>query len=124
MAMAGGAMLVLAASRPAPADPVLYLFFAPDTPDLALFLQEARRHADIPVRPVLLPDRLTGSDFPEELLRAVEALGQDVIVIDEEGLALAARFGVRSTPCAVRTGRRTHKAVGTRIDWKELMTCG
>ncbi len=60
---------------------------------------------------------------PAEFERAMAELGQDVAVLDAEGLDLARRFGVRSTPCAVRTGRGIHRGAGAKIDWKEMTTC-
>ncbi len=123
--VAGAALLALAAARPAPDPEVLHLFLALDTPDAAKVVREARAASRIPLRAVFLLDRLPGPDFdpPPAFAAAVAELGQDLLVVDEEGLALARRFGVRATPCAVRTGRRVHKAVGTRIDWKELLSC-
>ena len=125
MAVTGGMVLMLAATHPAPAEPALYLFFTLDTPDLARVLREARAAAKIRFRPVFLLDRFSKDDLdpPESFLEAVKEAGQDLRVVDEEGLEAARRFGVRSTPCAVRTGAKTHIATGTRINWKELMSC-
>lgn len=122
-AAAGTAVLVAAASAASPAEePALHLFFSTETPELARVLRDARAAAGrLPFRPVFLPDR--EGEPPEEFLEALEGLDGDAQMIDPEGLALARRAGIRSTPCAVRTGRRLHKACGTRIDWKEFMSC-
>ena len=127
LTIGGAAFLVLAARTPVPAPPTLYLFFTLDTPDLARTLRDARRAAgSFEFRPVFLPDRRLPEDFgpDEEVERALAEAGQDVLVIDTEGLDLARRFGVRSTPTAVWTGRGIHRSAGTRIDWKELIACG
>ena len=123
----GGAFLVLAAHAPTPEPPILYFFFTLDTPDAARAIRDARRAAGADrVRPVYLLDRHLTSDTepPPEFERAMAELGQDVAVLDTEGLELARRFGVRSTPCAVWAGRGTHRGSGSRFDWKELISCG
>jgi hypothetical protein len=122
----GAAFFVLAARAPAPEPPTLRLFFTLDTPDLARVIREARKAAGADrFRPVFLLDQWPRAPFEPapEFLEAVAELGQDIPVIDVEGLDLARRFGVRSTPCVVRTGKRAHRASGTRIDWKELIAC-
>jgi len=121
----GAATFVLAARAPAPEPPTLFLFFTLDTPDLARSIRAARSAAGLRFRPVFLLDRWPTAEFepPVNFLEAVAELGQDIPVIDEEGLALARKYGVRSTPCAVRTGRRLHMAAGSRIDWKEFLSC-
>jgi len=121
-AAVGMALAAAAAARSAPPEDRVYLFFATDTPDLAKVLLEARAQAGPALRPVFLLDR-SESEPPDAFMEAVGASGLEFPVIDEEGLELARRFGVRATPCAVRTGRRTHVAVGSKIDWKELMSC-
>jgi len=122
----GAVFLVLAARAPAPEPPTLYFFFTLDTPDAVRTLREARRAAgDARFRPVFLLDRRLAPDFEpsEEFAQAMAELGQDVAGLDSEGLDLARRFGVRSTPCAVWTGRGAHRGSGTKFDWKELTTC-
>jgi hypothetical protein len=122
----GAAFFVLAARAPAHETPTLHLFFTLDTPDLARVIREARKAAGADrFRPVFLLDQWPREPFEPspEFLEAVAELGQDVPVIDVEGLELARRFGVRSTPCVVRTGRRVHRAAGARVDWKELIAC-
>jgi len=122
----GAAFFVLAARGEAPETPSFYLFFTLDTPDLARVIREARRAAGADqFRPVFLLDQWPRAPFEPapEFMEAVAELGQDIPVIDMEGLELARRFEVRSTPCVVRTGRRVHRAAGTRIDWKELISC-
>jgi hypothetical protein len=123
----GGAFLVLAAHAPIPEPSTLYFFFTLDTPDAARAIRDARRAAGAErFRPVFLLDRRLPPDFepPPEFERAMAELGQDVAVLDTEGLELARRFGVRSTPCAVWTGRGNHRGSGSRFDWKELISCG
>ncbi|MBI4564161.1 MAG: hypothetical protein HY716_05655 [Planctomycetes bacterium] len=124
-AVLGGVVLSMAARRPEPRPDTLYLFFTLDTPELARTIRQARDACRIRFRPVFLLDRVPRGTFepPSEFLQAIGEVGQDVLVVDEEGLAAAREFGVRETPCAVRTGRRTHVAAGTRIDWKEFMSC-
>jgi hypothetical protein len=121
----GAAVFVMAARAPDPEPGTLFLFFTLDTPDLARTIREARTAAGPRFRPVFLLDRWPRAEFepPSGFLEAVAELGRDLPVIDEEGLALARKFSVRSTPCAVRTGRGLHIAVGTRINWKELLSC-
>jgi hypothetical protein len=122
----GAAFFILAARAPVPEPPCLYFFFTLETPDLARAIRDARRAAGADrFRPVFLLDRRLADDFepPAEFERAMAELGQDVAVLDAEGLDLARRFGVRSTPCAVRTGRGIHRGAGARIDWKEMTTC-
>lgn len=122
----GAAFFVLAARAPAPEPPTLYFFFGLDTPDLARAVRDARRCAGPDrFRPVFLPDRPLPDDYEPEaaLERGLAELGQEVAIIDTEGLDLARRFGVRSTPCAVWTGRGLHRSAGSRIDWKELTSC-
>src|SRR5262245_63865015 len=103
LATMGAAFFVLAARAPAPEPPTLYFFFTIDTPDAARAIREARRAAgDARFRPVFLLDRrLSVEDEPSvEFGQAMSALGEDVAILDAEGLDLARRFGIRSTPCA------------------------
>jgi hypothetical protein len=122
----GAAFFVLAARAPAPMPPTLYFFFTLDTPDAARAVREARRAAGTArFRPVFLLDRRLPADYEPapELGQAMAELGQDVAVVDAEGLDLARRFGVRSTPCAVWTGEGTHRGAGANFNWKELTAC-
>jgi hypothetical protein len=122
----GAAFFVLAARAPAPEPPTLYFFFTLDTPDAARAIRTARLAAgSARFRPVFLLDRRLPADYEPapELGAAMAELGQDVAVVDVEGLEAARRFGVRSTPCAVWTGQGGHRGAGARFDWKELMTC-
>ena len=122
----GAAFLVLAAHAPVPAPPTLYFFFTLDTPDAARAIRDARRAAGADrFRPVFLLDRKLAPDFEPsgEFAKAMSELGQDVAGLDAEGLDLARRFGVRSTPCGVWTGRGVHRGTGTKFNWKELTTC-
>jgi|GEM_PF-2994018 len=125
-AVMGGAFFALVARAPAPEPPTLYFFFTLDTPEAARAIRAARRAAGADrFRPVFLLDRRLPPDFEPspDFGRAMSELGQDVAVLDAEGLDLARRFGVRSTPCAVWTGRGIHKGAGARFDWKELTSC-
>jgi hypothetical protein len=125
-AVAGSAFFVLAARAPSAEPPALYFFFTLDTPDAARALREARRAAgDATFRPVFLLDRRLSADFEPSAAfqQAMEVLGEDVAVLDAEGLELAKRFGVRSTPCAVWTGRTRHRGSGAAFPWKELIRC-
>ena len=125
-AVMGAAFLVLAARAPAPEPPTPYFFFSLDTPDAAAAVREARRAAGAArFRPVFLPNRrLSREDEPSAEFGALMAeLGQDVAVLDTEGLELARRFGVRSTPCVVWSDGAVHRGSGSRFPWKELKTC-
>lgn len=123
--IAGAAAVTIAATaqerRAPPAGPTLYFFFAPDTPRLAE-VARAVRASGADVRPVLL---VTGfRDWPESFTAALPELGE-LSLVDEEGLSLARKFGVTRTPCFVYTGARgAHMAAGTRVDLKELLSCG
>lgn len=122
----GAAFFVLAARAPAPEPPTLYFFFSLDTPDAARAIREARRAAgSARFRPVFLLDRpLSREDEPPAGFGAAMAeLGQDVPVLDAEGLEWARRFGVRSTPCVVWSDGAAHRGAGSRFPWKELKTC-
>ena len=122
----GAAFFILAARAPAPEPPTLYFFFALDTPDAARAIREARRAAgSARFRPVfLLNRRLNREDEPSaDFGAAMAELGQDVAVLDAEGLDLARRFGVRSTPSAVWWDGAAHRGSGSRFPWKELTTC-
>jgi len=126
MAAAGAAFFVLAARTPGPEPPTLYFFFTLDTPDAARAIREARRAAgDARFRPVFLLDRRLPADFEPsaEFAEAMAELGRDVPGLEPEGLELARQFGVRSTPCAVWTGRGVHRGSGANFSWKELTTC-
>lgn len=126
MAAAGAAFFVLAARTPAPEPPTLYFFFTLDTPDAARAIREARRAAgDSRFRPVFLLDRRLSADFEPsaEFADAMAELGRDVAGLETEGLELARRYGVRSTPCAVWADRGIHRGSGAKFNWKELATC-
>lgn len=120
--MAGAGLLVVAATRrPAPLPARgLYLFFSQDSPGLS-DAARAAREAGLPVRPVFLPTRFEG--WSDAFLRAVADLGE-FAVVDEEGLALARRLGLRRTPALVLVDDRgIHVATGHRSDPKELFEC-
>lgn len=122
----GAAFLVLAARAPTPEPPTLYYFFTLDTPDAARAIRDARRAAGTArFRPVFLVDRRLAPDFEPsgDFQGTMAELGEDVAVVDVEGLELARRFGVRSTPCAVWTGRGKHRGSGAHFNWKELTSC-
>ena len=124
-AIIGAAFFVLAARAPSP-EPTLYFFFSLDTPDAAAAVREARRAAGAArFRPVFLPNRrLSREDEPSaEFGALMTELGQDVAVLDAEGLDLARQFGVRSTPSVVWSNGAAHRGSGSRFPWKELKTC-
>jgi hypothetical protein len=120
-ALAGAALVAVAAAqeRARPSDG-LYFFLAPTSPGIDRI---APALAGTAVRPVLLVDDLR-APLPDEFLAAVKALGREMPVIDEEGLALARAFGITRTPCLVRVVRgRAHVACGSQIDVKEVLRC-
>lgn len=122
----GAAFFILAARAPASEPPTLYFFFAFDTPNAARAIREARRTAgSARFRPVFLLNRKPSrEDEPSaEFGAAMAELGEDVAVLDAEGLDLARRFGIRSTPCAVWSDGALHRGAGSRFPWKELKTC-
>ncbi len=123
--MAGAAALTLAATAQdralPPAEPALYFFFSPDTPGLDDAVRRARA-SGVALRPVLLATNY--KDWTASFATAAGELG-DVAMMDEDGLALARRFGVTRTPCFVHvTARGVHRATGSRVDLKELLSCG
>ena len=124
--IAGTAFLALAARAPAPEPPTLYFFFTLDTQGAARALREARRSAGgARFRPVFLLDRRLPPDYEPEpgFQEVMEAAGEDVAVLDSEGLEMARKFGVRSTPAAVWVGRGIHRGSGASFPWKELIRC-
>jgi hypothetical protein len=122
LAGAGVAVLIAAASaqeRPREADG-LYLFISPSTPGLE---RVAAGLGDRPVRVVFLPADLR-AELPEEFLDGVKTLGREFAVVDEEGLALARRFGIRRTPSLVRVHQgHVHVACGSKLNVKEVVEC-
>lgn len=108
---------------PAPKeDPVVWIFFSPDSPDASALFAQAR---GMNVRPVLLVERYFGRrEPPPSLIATVQAAGRDIRVVDEEGLAEAERLSIRELPAvAVTRGGQTHVASGTRVNLKELLQC-
>jgi hypothetical protein len=120
-----GAMRWLAAGVLAglgPAEDVeVWIFVSPAGPDASAL---RRSFGDVPVRAVLLvEDYATGGDPTPAFAATLEALGP-VRAADVDGLARAARLGIRELPAAaVRRGGRWHVAAGADVDGKELLRC-
>ena len=115
-------LLALAVLGGGEADPDAWVFFSADCPDASPLFRalEGRR-----VRAVFLPERLFGParEPSEDFLAAIGASGE-VRVVDEEGLALAGRLGIRELPAvAVRRDGHVHVAAGAGVSVKELFSC-
>ena len=146
LCIAGMTLLLLGQSAPprspGPGDAdrkagsILYFFFTPD----AAGAIDAARHAvefvrssrgRVRLRPVLLVSQFRGlgmlqesSPFYRSLkeLQALEAL--NVPLYDEEGLELAERWELRSTPSfVVVTAGRAHRVAGSRAKLEDLLEC-
>jgi hypothetical protein len=125
-------------AQPAGAAPesALYFFFTPDGPGGA----SAARHASqfvkeskgrVRLRPVVLVSEFKGIGKLQEsspfyqTLRELQSLGKlDIPLYDEEGLALAETWEIRSVPAFVLVSRgRAHRALGPRANLEELLEC-
>jgi hypothetical protein len=102
--------------------PDAWVFFSADCPDASRLFRalEGRR-----VRAVFLSERLLGAARePSEAFLASLAVSGELRVVDEEGLAMAARLGLRELPAvAVRSGGHLHVAAGADAPVKELLSC-
>ncbi len=119
-----------------PAERVLYLFLSGEGAGEA---EAARRATElvrglrgsIRLRPVLLMSdfaTLRKSDETSALFQTVKALGAlgqlDVPVYDEEGLAVAERWGVNRVPTFVLASpSQIHMVTGARVDLGSLLEC-
>ena len=102
-------------------EPEVWIFFSPDSPDAAAVFRSA---AGMRTRPVLLVERYFGAREPSEAFLATVRVSGEARVVDEEGLRMARRLGIRSLPAAaVVRGGRAHVASGARTDVKELLRC-
>ena len=103
-------------------EPDAWVFFSADCPDASRLFRalEGRR-----VRAVFLPERLSGpAREPSEDFLAALAVSGELRVVNEEGLALAARLGIRELPAvAVRRDGHVHVASGADAPVKELLAC-
>jgi hypothetical protein len=98
-----------------------WIFFSPDSPDASGLFRSAE---GLRVRPVLLVERYFGDREPSEAFLATVRRSGEALVVDEEGLRLAERLGIRSLPAAaLRVRGRIHLAAGTRADLKEILRC-
>ena len=115
-------LLALAVVGTGEPEPDAWVFFSADSPDAArLFRQLEGRN----VRAVFLPDRLFGParEPSDAFLETVTASGE-VRVVDEEGLRMAERLGIRELPAvALRRDGRFHVAAGADASVKELAAC-
>lgn len=118
------------------AERVLYLFLGGEGAGEA---EAARRAADfvrgsggrIRLRPVLLLrdfESLRKADERSALFQSVKELNAagalDIPVYDEEGLALAERWGVKQAPAFVLACQaKLHMVVGARADLGSLLEC-
>jgi hypothetical protein len=120
MRMAAVGLLAGLAS-PAGADADAWVFFSPDSPGAAALFEGLQ---GVRVRSVLVAERFIGRAAPRpEFLSTLRSAGT-VPVIDEEGLALAERLGIRELPAAaVRRNGAWHVASGSSADVKELLSC-
>ncbi len=116
-----GAMALIAAAQERAREPDgLYFFFAPDSPGIEAI---AAGLAKTPARPVLLVASYKG-ELPDSFVDAAKPLGRGFPVVDEEGLALARKFGVARLPCVVRVrDGRVHMAIGSKLNLKEVLEC-
>lgn len=113
-------LLGLAAIGPA-GEPEAWVFFSPASPDAAPLI---RSFGEVPVRAVLLVEDYSGGAEPSAAFLATLAASGPVRAADVDGLALAARLGIRELPAAaVRRGGRWHVAAGTDVNGKELLRC-
>jgi len=115
--------VVAAAFVTGPAEePVVWVFFSPDSPDASRIFEGLRGR---PVRPVLLVERYFGAGEPSEaFLSTVRAAGAEIRVVDEEGRREAERFRIAELPAvAVEAGGRVHVASGSGLDVKEVLRC-
>lgn len=115
-------MLALAVLGGGDPEPDAWVFFSPDSPDASGIFRalEGRR-----VRAVLLVERLAGATRePSEAFAATLSAAGEVRVVDEEGLRMAARLGIRELPAvAVLRAGRFHLASGSEAPVKELLSC-
>jgi hypothetical protein len=115
-------LAVLALTMGVPAEePVVWVFCSPDSPDASRIFRELKGER---VRAVLLVERYFGTREPSEAFLATIQAAGELRVVDEEGLRMARRLGIRRLPAlAVVRGNRAHVSVGTQADVKELIRC-
>ncbi len=102
-------------------EPEAWVFFSPASPEAAALI---RSFGDVPVRPVLLVEDYASGVEPSPAFLATLAASGPLGAADVDGLALAARLGIRDLPAAaVRRGGRWHVATGTDVNGKELLRC-
>ena len=102
-------------------EPIVWVFFSPDSPDATRLFEQAKGER---VRTVLLTERYFGGREPAApFLATIQAAGE-AGVVDEEGLKKARELGIRRLPAvAVVRGGRAHVAAGNGADVKELLRC-
>jgi hypothetical protein len=119
----GSLILLALLSIGASEEPEVSIFFSPDSPDASSLFRDLKA-LRIKTRAVLLTERYLGTREPAEPFLATLQASGEVRVVDEEGLKEADRLKIRELPAvAVRRGKRTHVACGTRVDLKELLRC-
>lgn len=142
LALAIGAIGVMAATPAAPGDAeagVLYCFLTPESEAAAAGAKRAKEFAtkhpgDVRLRPVLLAKdftllrTLTESSPLYRTIKELESGSKpgalDVPLFDEEGLRLAERWGVRSVPAFVLVrGGRAHATAGASANLELLWEC-
>jgi hypothetical protein len=115
-----GLMAVGAVQDPS-ADPVVWVFFSPDSPDATRIFEQLRGRR---VRPVLLVGRYIGDREPSEGFLATLRASGEVRVADDEGLREAERLGLRELPSiAWRQGGKDHVAAGQDLHVEEVIRC-
>lgn len=114
------AMLALTVGLPAE-ESIVWVFLSPDSPDASKVLESLKGER---VRAVLLVERYFGEREPAAPFLATVRASGELRVVDEEGLRMAKRLGVRRLPAvAVVRGDRAHLASGTQVDAQELLRC-
>ncbi len=102
-------------------EPVVWVFFSPESPDAAPLIRRLKGRR---IRPVLLTEDYFGSPrMSPPFLSTLRAAGE-VRVVDPEGLEEAERLGIRELPAvAVRRGNHVCLAFGDRIEIQEVLRC-
>lgn len=102
-------------------EPEVWVFFSPGSPDAAGLI---RSFGAVPLRAVLLVEDYAAGAEPSTSFAATLAAAGPVRAADVDGLALAAKLGIRELPAAaVKRDGRWHVAAGADLNGKELLRC-